>query len=306
MRRLARLMHEEFWLFLLAAIAAAFIFPEFGRTFLKPLALPAILVQMYVVMLGIAPEQLVGAFTAWRPLLRSLLLIFVLTPLVATTSHWFFPPAVVLGLSVVASMPSGMSSPFFALQFGGDAALAVVTTTLSHLLVPLLAPITVKILAGGVLEIEPFEIFARLVQLVLLPFGLALSTRRWLGTKRTASLYQRVGWTSGFLIIIITWGIVADVTASPIPLGSLAFAVLLYNGLLFFGGYLLGGAEQRTISITAGYRNVTLGMVLSMSVWQDSLVALPSVMWALTQNAYAVFLLFMRRSTLRASPMADS
>jgi BASS family bile acid:Na+ symporter len=293
--QIATFIHEEFWLFLLGSIAMAFVFPEFGRNVLKPLALPSILAQMYVVMLNIEPHRLVAALKAWRPLARSLALLFVLTPLLAMLGHLFYPPAVLLGLAVVCSMPSGMSSPFFALQFGGDAALAVVTTTVSHLIVPLIAPLLVKLIAGGVLQVEPEVIFLRLLQLVVLPFVLALITRRLLGGPRTTLLYSKVGWTSGMFIIVVTWGIVADVTVASIPLLPLALGVTALNGIMFLAGFLFGGVEKRTLSMTSGYRNVTLGMVLSISVWGDPLVALPSAVFTLTQNAFAVLMLFVHR-----------
>lgn len=294
-QKIAQFIHEEFWLFLLGSIAMAFVFPEFGRTVLKPLALPSILAQMYVVMLNIEPQRLLSALKAWRPLARSLAFIFVLTPAIALLGHFFYPPAVVLGLAVVCSMPAGMSSPFFALQFGGDAALAVVTTTVSHLLVPLIAPLLVKLVAGGVLEVEPEVIFLRLLQLVVLPFVLALLTRRLLGPGRTAYLYSKIGWTSGMFIIVVTWGIVADVTVASIPLLPLVLGVMALNGMMFLAGFLFGGAEKRTLSMTSGYRNVTLGMVLSVSVWGDPLVALPSAVFTLTQNTFSVIMLFVHR-----------
>ena len=159
-------MQREFWLFLLASIAAAFVFPDFGRIYVKPFALPAILLQMYVVMLDIPPRRLAAAFRAWRPLARSLALIFVVTPLVALSGRLFFGAEYVLGLAVMAAMPSGMSSPFFALQFGGDGALAVAVTAIGHLLVPVLAPLIVKLVAGSVLEVEPSLIFVRLAGVV--------------------------------------------------------------------------------------------------------------------------------------------
>ena len=290
-------MHEEFWLFLLASIGAAFAFPAFGRHVLKPLALPSILAQMYVVMLNIEPARLWAALRAWRPVARALALIFGLTPLLGLTAHLFARPEFVLGTAVIASMPSGMSAPFFALQFGGDPALSVVITTVSHLLVPAVAPVIVKLLAGGVLSVDPWLIFERLAQLVIVPFLLALATRRALGNERTAALYRWIGWTSGFFVIVVTWGIVADITVVTVPWGPLALYVTLMNGVLFAAGFFLGGKPRRALTMNAGYRNVTLGMVLAQSVWGDPLVALPSVMWTLTHNLFATAMLFAHRRT---------
>ncbi len=298
-RQIARLFRDEFWIFLLLSIGLAFVFPTFGRTWLKPLALPAILAQMYVVMLNIAPEKLVAALRDWRPLARSLVLLFLVSPLFTLGAHLFYEPAIVLGIAVLTSMPAGMSSPFFTLQFGGNAALAVVVTTLSHLLVPLLAPLWVKALAGGAMEVDTGLIFLRLVQLVLVPFILAWLTRRLLGPVRTAAVYRRIGWTAGFFVIIVSWGIVAEITVASIPILPLALGMTLLNGLFYGFGYLAGGVQQRTLTMTTGYRNVTLGMVLSMSVWGNPLVALPSVVWTLTHNLYAVLLLFLHRRNSR-------
>jgi BASS family bile acid:Na+ symporter len=294
-RTFTAFMQEEFWLFLLASIGAAFVFPAFGRAHLKPLALPSILAQMYVVMLNIEPARLLAAVRAWRPLARALLFIFVLTPVLALGAHLFDRPQFVLGTAVMAAMPAGMSAPFFALQFGGEAALAVVVTTVSHLLVPLVAPLVVKLVAGSVLTIDPGLIFARLAELVILPFALAWLTRRLLGAARTAVLYRAVGWTSGFFVLIVTWGIVADITVVTVPFAALAAFIALVNGALFAAGYFLGGAERRTQTMSAGYRNVTLGMVLAMSVWGDPLIALPSVVWTLTHNLFATGMLFLHR-----------
>lgn len=300
-QRFTGIMQREFWVFLLGAIAAAFVFPDFGRTYIKPFALPAILLQMYVVMLDIPPRRLAAAFRAWQPLARSLALIFVVTPLVALAGHAYFGPAYVLGLAVMSAMPAGMSSPFFALQFGGDGALAVAITAVSHLLVPLLAPLIVKLVAGSVLEVEPSLIFVRLVQLVVLPFAAAWLTRLALGEGRTRKLYEKTGWLGGLFVLIVTWGIVAEITVVDAPIFGLAVAVTAMNGLLFALGLLGGGPWRRTLTIAAGYRNVTLGMVLAMSVWGDPLVAAPSVVWTLTHTGFAVLLLLAHRRC-RATP----
>lgn len=299
--RFTRFMQAEFWLFLLGAIALAFLFPGFGRAYVKPLALPAILLQMYIVMLDIPPARLLAAFRAWRPLARGLGLIFVVTPLLAAAARPWFRPEYVLGLAVLSAMPSGMSAPFFAIQFGGDGALAVATTAVSHLLVPLVAPLVVQLVAGGVLAVDPAAIFLRLVELVVLPFAAAWLTRAVLGERRTLAVYRRVSWLAGFFVIIVTWGIVAEITAVDAPVGALAAAVAAGNGALFALGWAVGGAWRRTTTMTAGYRNVTLGMVLSLSVWGDPLVAAPSVVWTLTHTIFAVVLLFLHRRRPRSA-----
>ncbi len=301
LRRIPRLVQDEFWLFLLASLAMAFVFPEFGRTWLKPLALPAILAQMYVVMLNIRPAELAAAVRAWRPLARALAFLFLLTPPLALLARLGFGPEIALGFAIVCTLPSGMSSPFFALRFGGDAALAVVVTAVSHLLLPLVAPIWVSVLASSSMEVDPVEIFVRLLQLVVLPFALAALTRWVLGERRTGALYERTSWLGGVFIMIVTWGIVAEITVTPVPLAPVAGLVLALNGALYAAGYLLGGEARRTTTMTSGYRNVTLGMVLALSVWGDPRVALPSVVWTLTHTVYAVLLLFLHRRGARGS-----
>ena len=295
LRYIARLFQEEFWLFLLLAIGLAFVFPDFGRTYLKPLALPAILTQMYIVMLNIEPQRLLLALRAWRPLVRMVLIMFAVGPLLVLPAHGWYEPAIVLGLAVACVIPAGMSSPFFTLKFGGDAALAVVLTTLTHLMVPILAPLWVTFLAGNAMEVDSSLIFMRLVQLIVVPFALAWATRKILGAHRTNQVYRGIAWLAGLLILVVTWGIVADITVATVPILPLAVGVTVLNGIFFGFGLLFGGADRRTLSMTAGYRNTTLGMVLSISVWGNPLVALPSVMWTLTQNLYAVLLLFGHR-----------
>jgi BASS family bile acid:Na+ symporter len=185
------------------------------------------------------------------------------------------------------------------MQYGGDAALAVIMTAVSHLLVPIIAPVVVKLVAGSVLTVDPAAIFVRLAQLVLLPFVAAWLTRSALGAARTSALYARVGWTGGIFVIIVTWGLVADVTVVTIPLAPIATAVFGINAVLFALGHLFGAREAKTMTMVAGYRNVTLGMVLSMSVWNNPLVALPSIVFTLTQNVFAVALLFLHRRRLK-------
>ena len=299
LRHMARLFQEEFWLFLLLAIGLAFVFPEFGRTWLKPLALPSILAQMYIVMLNIEPERVLTAIRAWRPLLRTALLMFAVGPLLLLPAHGFFEPAVVLGLAVICVMPAGMSSPFFTLKFGGDAALAVVLTTLTHLMVPLMAPLWLSTLAGNAIEVDTGLIFMRLLQLIVLPFALAWGTRKLLGVRRTAAVYRRIAWLAGFLILLVTWGIVADITVATVPILPIAVAVTILNGIFFGLGFLVGGGDRRAVAMTVGYRNSTLGMVLATSVWTNPLVALPSIVWTLTHNLYAVLLLFLHRAFQR-------
>ncbi len=297
-----RVFQEEFWLFLLLAIGLALVFPDFGTRWLKPLALPAVLAQMYIVMLNIAPERLWAALKSWQVSLRSFAFLFLLTPLVMVPAHFFFGPEAILGLAVVAAMPPGMASTFFSVQFGGNAAVAVILTALGHLSVPVIAPILAETLAGAVLDVRPFDIFRTLLQLVVLPYLLAWGTRRLLGARRAEAMYGRISWLGGMLILIVVWGVVSGVREPSIPLLPLTLYILAANGLVFALAYLFGGAERTALSVSSGYRNVTLGMVLSLAVWDSPVVALPSIVWTLTQNIYSVLGLFIYRHRKRRGP----
>jgi bile acid:Na+ symporter, BASS family len=299
-RLFTRYLQEQFWIFLLAAIVAAFVFPDFGRVYLQPLALPSILLQMYIIMLNIETRQLYAALRQWKAMARALGLIFLFTPPLAFLGPLFFDPAIVLGLALLCTLPAGMSSPFFALRFGGNAALAVVVTTVSHLLLPVIAPLWVKLVAGGILQVDALEIFLRLAQIVFLPFLLAVLTRYMLGSARAERVYRQINWTTGLFVFIVTWGIVAEITVATVPLMPLVVFTTALNGLLFTAGYFLGGAHARTLTMTSGYRNVTLGMVIAISVWGDPVVALPSIVWTLTHTLFAILLLFAHsRSTVQ-------
>jgi BASS family bile acid:Na+ symporter len=234
---------------------------------------------------------------------------------VLTTLVCRLPPAVALGLLLLACCPGGSAATFLSLLARGNAAVAVATVTVAILLSAVLTPLLFALCrafagvddSGGALRLDALLVIRTAVAYLLLPLLAGLALRHW----RPALVARIRGPLKVLLGITLGVFVIGAVQANAASLRSLVLAltplVAGFHALTLLGSWGLArllrvaDAERRAITLSAGVSNAGLAMLLVFTFFggngaMAALVAWWSV-WRLL--ASGVLTLFWSRLPLR-------
>lgn len=216
-----------------------------------------------------------------------------------------------VGLMVLAACPSGVSSGLLTHLARGDTALAISLTAVTSLASVLTLPLVV----GGAyqyfmashlaVQLPVAAMVKGIFVLTTLPVVLGM-VLRW----RFASVVQRVEPAIGkvttalfVLIVLNTFWDQRQVLLDNFP--TLGPAVVALNALILGGAYALSHAtglnrRDRIAVITeCGLKNSALGIVVSMQWLHQAAMSAPSVVYALSMNAFALTFVVVMRKTVK-------
>lgn len=192
------------------------------------------------------------------------------------------PDALALGLILVGCCPGGVSSNIMSYLCHGDVAYSVGLSTVSTLLAPIMTPLLVTQLAGGIsIELAPLPMFLSIIETIILPVLLGFGLNLLLEGNAT---YREVAKCMPGVAVLGLACVVGGVTSSQ---GSLFFtsgvvifaAVLLHNAVGYALGYLAGRltrmntAKKRTIALEVGMQNA--GLATNLATTTAQFAALP-------------------------------
>ena len=282
--------------------------PDVVQTLL-PLALAFIMFYLGLTLV-------VGDFrhVAQRPkaLLVGLVAQVLLVPLAgfAVASWSGLAPAMAVGLMVLAACPSGVSSGLLTHLAKGDTALAISLTAVTSLAAVLTLPLVVgaafRFFMASQLAVQlPVVTMVKgIFMLTTLPvlLGMALRWRFAQRVMRVEPIIGKITTTLFVLIVLNTFWDQRQVLLDNLPL--LGPAVLALNVLILAGAYVLSrvtGLNRRdriAVITECGLKNSALGIVVCLQWLQQPAMSAPSVVYALSMNAFALtFVVLMRKTT---------
>ena len=284
MRRLLDLLADAFPFWVLAACGWALVQPAAFSWFSDT----AIVRGLGLVMFGMGITLSVADFArvGGRPatVAAGFLGQFLIMPAAGWTVATVLDlePPLAVGLILVACCPGGTASNVVTAIARADVALSVVMTACTTLGAVVLTPLLTKLLAGRLVEVDAWGLFASTLQVVVAPVACGVAANRWLprlvqGIKPVAPL------VSVLTIALICASVVARNAAAIRESGPrLLGAVVLLHGAGFAVGHafarLLGydRTVSRTISIEVGMQNSGLGVVLARTHFPaEPLTAVP-------------------------------
>lgn len=239
----------------------------------------------------------------------------VCLPLLAflVAKAFVMPPALAVGLVLIAACPGGAHSNLFASFAKADAALSVTLTALSGVLtivtIPLIVSLAVAIFATG--EVPPVPVGKSMLQvLVLMGVPVALGMLLRAKVERVAlRLATPVKVVATLILLLIIVGSVAKNAAG---MGALIVSsggpvVVLNLGAMLVGGVLARGAglgvpQQLTIVLEVGIQNGTLAYALALGVTGDHALLPPIIVYSLLVYATGLGVVVVGR---RLSPSGD-
>ncbi|MBR3641317.1 MAG: bile acid:sodium symporter family protein [Oscillibacter sp.] len=181
-------------LLLLAALALGVSFSE-QLSFLCAFITPLMIYQTFANSLGGSFRDLGRVALHPLPILVVLLSLHVVMPLLALgVGSLFFPeqPLYTLGLVLEEASPAAVSSLMWVVMGAGNAELCLSVVLLDTVLSPLVFPLTLRLLAGSVLEVDVAGMFGNLLIMIVLPAVAAMSLRRFAGQERCDWLKLRL------------------------------------------------------------------------------------------------------------------
>ena len=292
---------------------------------------------MFSVGLALRAEDFRHVFQAPRALLIGLCGQLVLVPLAALAVVFVFdlPPALGIGLMILAACPGGASSGFLTHVARGNAALSLTLTVISSLAALATFPLLVKLVLGwlgegvfgagvsadggadggaGVIQLTELPV-GRLIGSVLvvttLPIlaGMALRHRAPGFTARSEPLIGRLATLFFAAIVVATF--VSHQHTILANLLSIGPATMVLNFAVMGAAYglvTLAGAGRRdavAVAMECGLQNAGLAIFVAIVLLGQPELAVAAVVYALTMNFGALGLVFIARWQVARTQLAQ-
>ena len=222
--------------------------------------------------------------------LLALAIIFVVAPLIALPfSLLALPPGFLLGIYLVAVMPTTLSSGVVMTQAaGGNMAHALLITILANTSAVVTIPATLAVLLasggeGRTIQIEQLPIMVKIATLVLLPllFGIILRNRL---PRLLAPLLPLTATLNQTGILLVVWmatckgqeAILASL-ASILPVIGATFCfhlALLLVGITATALFKIGKSRRESVILMGGQKTLPLSLILQVSLFPEYGLAL--------------------------------
>ena len=210
------------------------------------------------------------------PAVTSLLILHVVMPLLTLgLGRALFPdePLFALGLLLEYTIPTGVTTLMWVGIGGGNVPLCLSLVLLDTLAAPFVIPLTLRVLAGSVVELDTVGMIGDLLVMVAIPALAAMTLYQATGGRVAKTLKPKLEPFAklALLLIIIANStrctpFLENITATLLKVIAAAFGLCLLGFLL---GWWAGLAErqpfptQLTMSLNAGFRNISVGSVLA-------------------------------------------
>jgi BASS family bile acid:Na+ symporter len=283
----------------------AFILPTPGLM-LRPFLDYLLMFLIFLSCLDINLSAIFQSLAQYPKLIGILLIVHLFSPLIIFLFlRRFFSPEIYLGLILVASVPVGRSAVFLSNLLGGQPEKALVISTISNILSPLLVPLIVYLLAGSTISFDVTSMAKSMAIIVIVPFLLALL----LQNHRLISPIKKIQTDiSTILVALIVWGIIAPIHLQVLNEVQLSLGLTLISlflmGLNFFLGFFIGKGhpEKITYGISAAYKNYSLATIVAATSFPSQvLVALPSLVYSVSNNILLLPMQFLLKSRYESS-----
>lgn len=270
-----------FWV-LGGGVAALFV-PAWFTWFSGPWIVWGLALVMLGMGLTLTIDDFRRVFTMPRPVVLGFAAQYTIMPLlgwgIARMLHLETPFAV--GLILVSCCPGGTASNVVTFLAKADVALSVVMTMCSTFAAVFMTPLLTQWLAGTMVRVDGWGLFASTAKVVLAPVLLGVALNR-VAPRAVGRLLPAAPLMSVLGVTLIVASIIGQSgEAIRASAGVLLLAVLL----LHVGGFALGYLSARvfgypprvarTVSIEVGMQNSGLGVVLARRHFIDPLTAVP-------------------------------
>lgn len=266
--------------------------PAVGRA-LVPAVGPLLALLVLVTSATIELDVLRRVLRRPREQLVATALVYVPMPLVALglAGLLFGEGPLWVGLVLVGTLPTDVSSPLLVLLARGNVAFATVANAVNTAVSPLLTPLLLVLLTGVLLDVQVVALAGELALVVLVPSiaGVALRARLPVAVGRAEPLLPGMGALAYLGLLLAAVGPAAtDALADPGRLGLVVLGAVALNATGYGLAWLARGALEDTgdrtaLLFTVSKKEFGIAAVVVASSGLAPAVALPSVVYAVVQ-----------------------
>jgi BASS family bile acid:Na+ symporter len=266
---------------------------------MRPFLVPALLVPLTLSLVRIPLNQIVTSLKRWQAV--TILAFWIL--LVSPVMVWLIlglvtlPEPIALASLITAAAPPVTACAAIAVFLGLDAAIVVVATVVTMLLVPLTLPPVVIALAGMQVDVQLWQLSLRLAGFIFAAFAFALIIKKMLGQKRIDRQAALLDGISVMFISIFIIGLMRGVTDLAVRRPWFVFQTFAAATLLVLGLYVvstvlfwrLGSRTAMAVGLISGNCNMglmylvladqaTLDLLIFFAIGQIPMYFLPSLL----------------------------
>jgi len=182
LRFIPKLRGYQFTAWIIVAVTAGMIYPapllKVGGFDLRNKWLILLIVQ--AVMFGMGTQMKLADFKGVVKMPWAVAIgvagQFTIMPLVGfgLTKLFHFEPEIAAGIILIGSCSAGLASNLMAYIAKANLALSITMTSVTTMLAPIMTPLWMKLLAGELVEVKPFNMMMEIIKIVIVPIGAAL------------------------------------------------------------------------------------------------------------------------------------
>lgn len=285
----------------------------------SPLISAGLPIALFIIMIGIGMTLTVRDFRQVAVYPRGMIVGTVaqilVMPLVAflLATLLSVPPAIAVGLVIIAACPGGTTSNLFVLLARGNIALSIVLTVSASLITILTLPLFTNLALQHYMGTEQdivlpvWKTVAMLIGIVLVPvaIGMAVRTRNPDVARKAESIVSLFGGVVlAVLIVALIYGVrdqIWDLLRQAGP------ATILLNLAGIFLGLLAGrvtGLTQReslAVAVELGVKNGTIGLMVTLTLLESSAMSIPAAVYGVLMFPIGFILAMYGRRIIPAS-----
>ena len=240
-------------------------------------------------------------------------------PLAAFALAWLFsaPPAIAVGLVILAACPSGVTANAYSFAARADVPLCVtlsaITSVVTVFTIPFLIDLALRVFSeqGQIMTLPMGNMLLNLMSITLLPLVLGMLFRFWfagLAKKavepiRKSVLYLMIavlllGVTSSYQDLFDYWAVA----------GGLVIAMNLLTMGLGYGAakaFKLPQPQVVTITFEVGVQNLALAFAITFNILQRPDLAIAGLIYAVVMPATALAFVSIARRLLSSQEAAE-
>jgi len=278
-------------------------------------------ISLFIIMVGVGLTLRLRDFHNVvyypRALIFGTIAQILLLPALGFALAWALqlPPAIAVGLVIIAACPGGTTSNVFAFLAKGNLALSILMTAGASLItvvtLPIFANLAIDLFKDQALD-EPLQLpvmqtVIMLLVVVFVPVMLGMGLRAW--KAQLAGKLEGVVGAFGMivlfalvvLIVIQTrehfWELLVQAGPSVIALNLLGIAIGFGIARLARAGFVDG----LTLAMEMGIKNSTIGLTVALTLLGSADIAMPAALYGLLMFASAGVLVLIGRRHARVN-----
>jgi len=287
----------------------------------SPLISAGLPIALFIIMIGIGMTLTIRDFRQVAVYPKGMIVGTVaqilLMPLVAfaIASLLAVPPAIAVGLVIIAACPGGTTSNLFVLLARGNIALSIVLTVSASLItiltLPLFANAALQYYMGTEenIVLPVWKTIGVLAGIVLLPVAIGMLVRSRkpdLARKAESIVSVFGGVVLALLIVALVYGVRDQIWELLKQAGP---ATILLNAAGIFIGLLAGRAagltqrESLAVAVELGVKNGTIALMVTLTLLESSSMSIPAAVYGVLMFPIGFILaMYGRRMIPKVSP----